>query len=139
MLPGSVLRLEGRDPKGGALDVADFRGSVVLIDFFTFSSTECDERIRAEARLLAEREGKDLVILGVCIDSLVGPSFDLRAEEHGVTWPCISDLAVRTQLALRWHVRRFPTAMVLDREGVIVHRNGSWDETRAALEGLLTD
>lgn len=139
VLPGAVLELQGRAPTGALVDVNQFRGSVVLIDFFSFSSDACDERLRQEAEYAAAKERQGLVVLGVCTDSLVGKSFELRAEEHGVTWPCISDLSVRTQLALRWHVRRFPTSMVLDREGVLVDRNGSWDSTRAVLDRLLAD
>ncbi len=135
-LPGSRLELKGRGPDGELVDVAQFRGSIVLVDFFSFNNDRCDERLRQQAEQLRLWQDKPVVLVGVCFESLVKASFHMKAEEHGVTWPCISDLGLRGQFASKWHVRHFPTAIVLDREGVIVTRNRPWPETVAAIERL---
>ncbi len=139
VMPGKKLDLAGRDPAGAHLDVAEFRGSVVLIDFFSFNGEPCQERIRLQAEQLERWAGKPVVILGVCHDSLVKAAFTLRAEEHGVTWRCISDLNVRFDLRAKWHVQHLPTAFVLDQKGVIVTRNEPWEATVSAIEKLLAD
>ena len=139
VMPGKVLELTGRGPDGKSLDLTQFRGSIVLVDFFSFNSDACDERVRLEGELLGRLEGKPVVLLGVCLDSLVGASFTMQAEKHGVDWPCISDLALRRQLVSKWHVRHFPTAFVVDPRGIIVTRNEPWDVIVSTIDGLLAD
>lgn len=139
VMPGSLLELAGRGPDGASIDLTQFRGSIVLVDFFSFNSDACDERLRLEAQALHRWADKPVVILGVSLDSLVGPSFKQRAQAHGLTWPCLSDLALRGQFASKWHVRYFPTAIVVDREGLIVTRNEPWEKTVSAIDQLLAE
>lgn len=135
-MPGQPFTLEGFGPHGDRIDLADHRGKVVLLDFFTFNSDACDERLRLEASLRERLADRPFELIGVCHDSLVKVSFDVQAEAHGITWPCISDLGLRRRLVADWHVGRYPTAFVIDEEGILRARNLSWDETVARIEGL---
>ena len=136
-MPGAPFHFTARGPHGETVDLADYRGKTLLVDFFTFNSEACDEQLRRIAELRARLDGERFAVVGVCHDSLVKASFDMRAEEHGITWTCASNLPLRRRLSAEWHVSRFPTAFVVDGNGVLRARSLGWAETVAEIEAQL--
>jgi thiol-disulfide isomerase/thioredoxin len=106
---------------GKALTLADLRGRIVLLDFWTFCCVNCLHVID-ELRPLEERYADVLVIIGVH-----SPKFEhekdadalaAAVERYGVHHPVLDDpdMAMWDQYA----ARAWPTLCVIDPEGYVV-------------------
>ncbi|MER5858918.1 NHL domain-containing thioredoxin family protein [Streptomyces sp900105245] len=106
---------------GEELRLADFRGRVLILDFWTFCCINC-LHVLDELRELEERHRDTVVVVGVH-----SPKFAHEAEHravvdaverYGVEHPVLDDpdLATWKQYA----VRAWPTLVVIDPEGYVV-------------------
>ncbi|MEU7132782.1 NHL domain-containing thioredoxin family protein [Streptomyces sp. NPDC046261] len=103
------------------LTLADLRGRIVILDFWTFCCVNC-LHVLDELRELEEKHRDTLVIIGVHSPKFVHEA-DHQAvvdavERYGVHHPVLDDpdLATWKQYA----VRAWPTLVVIDPEGYIV-------------------
>ena len=120
---------------GDSLSLADFRGQVVLVNFWATWCTPCVAEMPDLSALDAELDG--LTVLGISVDEgpeLVRPF----AERLAVGYPLVlDDGAVAEAFGGVWAL---PTTYVIDAEGTIVQRViGLFpvDDMRPQLERLL--
>ena len=106
---------------GRELALADLRGRVAILDFWTFCCINC-LHVLDELRPLEERYGDALVVVGVH-----SPKFeherDAKAlaaavERYGVAHPVLDDPSLKTWDA--YAARAWPTLVVVDPEGYVV-------------------
>jgi thiol-disulfide isomerase/thioredoxin len=106
---------------GKALTLADLRGKVVLLDFWTFCCVNC-LHVLDELRPLEERYADVLVVIGVH-----SPKFEhekdpdalaAAVERYGVHHPVLDD--PRLIMWDQYAARAWPTLCVLDPEGYVV-------------------
>ena len=125
------------------LTLASLHGSVVLVDFWTFSCVNC-VRTFAHLRHLEQTYARDgLVVIGVH-----SPEFDFEKEAAnvaaavrrlGVVWP----VALDPQLAT-WNAfgnQYWPAEYLIDRSGRIAYIHdgeGDYDTTESAIASLLS-
>lgn len=107
---------------GRAYSIADFRGKVLLLDFWTFCCVNC-LHVLDELRPLEAEFADVLVTVGVH-----SPKFEHEAdagaltdavERHGVHHPVLDDPELTTWQ--QYAVRAWPTLVVVDPEGYVVH------------------
>ena len=123
------------------LAMADLRGSVVLVDFWTFGCINC-QRTQPYLNEWDARYGeRGLQIIGVH-----SPEFDYERDagnvrdaltEAGIRYPVALDNGFRTWR--EWSQRFWPARYLIDRDGVVrlVHYGeGAYEET-AAIKALL--
>ncbi|HKT02097.1 MAG TPA: NHL domain-containing thioredoxin family protein [Rugosimonospora sp.] len=106
---------------GRQLTLADLRGKIVLLDFWTFCCINC-LHVLDELRPLEERYGDVLVTVGVH-----SPKFEhekqadavaAAVERYGVTHPVLDDPELSTWD--QYAARAWPTLAVIDPEGYVV-------------------
>lgn len=106
---------------GASLSLADLRGKIVILDFWTFCCINC-LHVLDELRELEERYRDVLVIVGVH-----SPKFAHEAdpvalaaavERYEVHHPVLDDPALTTWSA--YTARAWPTLVVIDPEGYVV-------------------
>ncbi|MFI9238963.1 thioredoxin-like domain-containing protein [Streptomyces sp. NPDC053079] len=128
MAPHARVRAPELIGKGGWLNtgdtdltLADLRGRIVILDFWTFCCVNC-LHVLDELRELEEKHRDTLVIIGVHSPKFVHEA-DHQAvvdavERYGVHHPVLDDpdLATWKQYA----VRAWPTLVVIDPEGYVV-------------------
>ncbi|MEU9340479.1 NHL domain-containing thioredoxin family protein [Streptomyces sp. NPDC048278] len=114
--------------KGGWLNtgdkqytLADLRGRIVVLDFWTFCCINC-LHVLDELRELEERHRDTVVIVGVHSPKFVHEA-DHRAvvdavERYGVEHPVLDDPELATWK--QYAVRAWPTLVVIDPEGYVV-------------------
>ncbi|MDF3290871.1 NHL domain-containing thioredoxin family protein [Streptomyces silvisoli] len=106
---------------GKQLSLADLRGSIVILDFWTFCCINC-LHVLDELRELEERHRDTVVIVGVHSPKFVHEAEHAAVvdavERYGVHHPVLDDpeLATWKQFA----VRAWPTLVVIDPEGYVV-------------------
>lgn len=104
------------------LSMADLKGKVVLVDFWTFGCSNCVSTLPSLTAWDKELAGKGLVIVGVHT-----PEFpferDLSALEkavrlHGIGYAVAQDNRYQTWQA--YDVRYWPTSVIVGRDGKVV-------------------
>jgi thiol-disulfide isomerase/thioredoxin len=107
---------------GRAYSLADFRGKVLLLDFWTFCCVNC-LHVLDELRPLEDEFADVLVTVGVH-----SPKFEHEAdpaalaaavERYAVHHPVLDDPELTTWQ--QYAVRAWPTLVVVDPEGYVVH------------------
>jgi peroxiredoxin len=122
-LPLSIGRIapeiEGEDLDGKHFKLSDYRGKVVVLNFWNQGCTICRESYPDERAMLKRMEGQPFVMLG--INSGDSPETLRRLRANGdVTWRFWVDGKLEeSKISKNWNVRGWPTIVVLDRNGVI--------------------
>ena len=124
------------------LKLADLRGRVVLIDFWTFGCYNCRNTLPYLKNWNARYREKGLTIIGVH-----SPEFDeekdvanLRRQVSslGIGYPIVTDNDFKTWNAYK--VEAWPTVFLLDKQGRIRFMHvgeGAYDETEKLIQQLL--
>jgi len=112
--PGFILR----DLAGNAVSLEDYRGSVVLLNFWATWCTTCSAEMPTFEAGYANHQDDDFVILAVNYDEPEGMVAEF-VEEMGLTFPVLLDPGAKT--VVEYRVRGFPTSFIIDRDGVIRH------------------
>jgi peroxiredoxin len=109
-----------KSPEGEDVSLSDFRGKVVLIDFWASWCGPCRRENPNVVKLYEEYKDQGFEILGVSLDRKKGRW--LKAiEADGLVWPHVSDLkGWQNEVAQLYGVGSIPHTVLLDREGKIV-------------------
>lgn len=117
------LTLQQRD--GGSVTLADYRGKVVLVNYWATWCPPCREEMPVFAKVRQEYGAKGFEVVGVVYMDRPEPA-DLEAmlKELGVNYPILQG-APETVIAMSeamGGVRGLPTSYLLDREGRVVEK-----------------
>ncbi len=120
-MPGAQAPdFEGLTPEGDTLRLSDFRGKVVLIDFWASWCGPCRKENPNVVRAYQKYKDKGFDVIGVSLDRDRNRWLD-AIKTDSLAWHHVSDLkGWRSAIAALYGVRSIPHAVLLDREGKIV-------------------
>lgn len=107
-------------PSGQTLKLSNYRGKVVVLNFFASWCSSCWGEIPGLAKLSRDYKEKGVVVLGVGLQTSAS---DVKAmvAKLGMTYPVAVD--VDGQVATRdLGVQGLPTTLILDKQGRVVQR-----------------
>jgi thiol-disulfide isomerase/thioredoxin len=109
--------LHGTDTNDQPIKLSDFRGKVVMVDFWATWCEPCKEMIPHEKEMAKRLEGQPFVLLGVSGDNELA---DLKSymNQKSISWPNVFD-GPRGALAGAWRIEGYPTVYIVDAKGVI--------------------
>jgi thiol-disulfide isomerase/thioredoxin len=113
---------------GRTLGPADYRGQVVVLDFWTTWCGPCRAQSKILAGLQAEYADRGLVVLGVNLaeaDEVV----ETFLADQPAEWPTLLDRD--GALSLRTEVFGLPTMVIIDSAGTVVYRGSGLTGARA--------
>ena len=108
--------ISGADVDGNPIRLSDFKGKVVLVDFWGTWCGPCREQIPHEKqKVLREYKDRPFVLLGVAQDTKDHLKEFLATSP--LPWPNILDET--NAISDRWGVAAFPSFILVDHKGLI--------------------
>ncbi len=119
---GQSISLSGRSPMGAPVDIAKYRGKVVLVQYWATWSAPAKADM-ATLKELWNKYGRSLAIIGVSLDN---NAKDLSAylDENPLPWPQIyEEGGLDSRPANSLGILTVPTIILVDQQGKVVSRN----------------
>jgi peroxiredoxin len=111
------------DPNGNTISLTDFKGQVVMLDFWASWCRPCRMENPNVVKAYNKYHKAGFEILGVSLDKTKDKWVEAIAQD-GLTWKHVSDLGGwASQPAALYGVNSIPATFLLDREGKILARN----------------
>ncbi|OKO70621.1 thioredoxin [Bradyrhizobium sp. NAS80.1] len=124
------------------LSIADLRGKVVLVDFWTYGCVNCVNTLPHVTDLYAKYKDKGLVVVGVHTPEFPfersASNVQAALKRHGITYPVAQDNDSKTWNAYR--NQYWPAQYIIDQTGKIVFQHegeGRYDEIDRTVGRLL--
>jgi thiol-disulfide isomerase/thioredoxin len=124
------------------LHMADLRGKVVLVDFWTYGCVNCVNTLPHVTELYAKYRDKGLVVVGVHTPEFPfersASNVQAALKRHGISYPVAQDNESRTWNA--YGNRYWPAQYIIDQTGRIVFQHdgeGRYDEIDRTVARLL--
>lgn len=115
-----------KDLEGKAVSLADYKGKLVVIDFWATWCGPCRMEIPGYIEL-QKKYGKDgLVIIGVSLDQK-GPAHVKKfVEKNGINYPVV--MSTDALITTYGDFTSIPTTFLVDRSGKVIHtKSGAMD------------
>ena len=118
------------DLSGQTVRLADYRGQVVVVDFWASWCSPCKEELPVLEELYQKYRGDGLTIVGVNLDEEAEDAKGFL-ESTGVTFPV--GLDPEGAIADKYAPPKMPTSYIIDPEGNIVHVQAGYEADDAAI------
>jgi thiol-disulfide isomerase/thioredoxin len=134
---GKAISLQGESPSGGVVDLAAFRGKVVLIQYWATWCEPCKADMAALKELLAKYGPAGFNIICINLDSRRQDMAAYLAERR-IRWPQIyEEGGLDSRPANELGILTLPTMILVDQQGKVVNRNVDVAALERELERLL--
>ena len=120
LLLAAAPALELADAVGAVHRLADYRGKVVLLNFWATWCEPCLEELPSIERLRASLPDGDFVVLAVQMGGSARTARD-TGEKLGLRFPLLLDRDSAASKA--WGVKLLPTSILIDRRGALAFRH----------------
>jgi peroxiredoxin len=119
----AVPEIEGKDLDGKAMKLSDFRGKVVVLDFWGDWCPFCKTSYARQRELLRRMQGRSFVLLGVNCDDTAEQARQV-VQKQRLDWRSWwgGPHGQPTPIFQRWNVLVVPSIFVIDSKGVLRQR-----------------
>jgi thiol-disulfide isomerase/thioredoxin len=124
------------------LNMADLRGKVVLVDFWTYGCVNCVNTLPHVTELYAKYKDRGLVVVGIHTPEFPfersASNVQAALKRHGITYPVAQDNEQQTWNAYR--NQYWPAQYIVDRNGKIVFQHdgeGQYEQMDRTIARLL--
>ena len=124
------------------LNIADLRGKVVLVDFWTYGCYNCVNTLPHVTRLYDTYKDKGLIVVGIHTPEFgfekSTDAVQAAIKRHGIRYPVAQDNEYATWKA--YHNQYWPAQYIIDRSGKIVFEHageGQYQEIERKIQELL--
>jgi peroxiredoxin len=125
MGPAPAWKLQDVDGKVVSSD--QFKGKVVVLDFWATWCPPCRAEIPGYTELMRKYEKEGLVIIGASVDQGGAEVVKPFAQKMGINYPLVmADEAIATAFGA---TEAIPTTVIIDRDGQVRHRKVGAEET----------
>jgi thiol-disulfide isomerase/thioredoxin len=134
---GQAIQLAGKTAQGGNLDVAQYRGKVVLIHYWSTWCEPCVADMAKIKELFAQHGRAGFAPIGVNLDA-DKKALESYLAENRLPWPQLYEPgSLDGRLANELGILTLPTMILLDRKGRVVNRNLNVNELEAEVKKYL--
>jgi thiol-disulfide isomerase/thioredoxin len=120
-LEGKQLTIAGAKHEGGTLSTADWKGKVILVDFWATWCGPCIAELPRVKKVYADYHDKGLEILGVSCDNEAENLTAFLEKNKDMPWPHLFDPKTPGwhPLATEFGITGIPTMFLIDKKGVV--------------------
>ena len=115
-----------KDIDGNEAKLADFKGKVVLIDFWASWCGPCKRAMPHIQRIYEKYKDKDVVVLGINTRESQEGKVEPFLKEHKITYRILVDNDGK--VAKQYSVRGIPALFLIDKEGLIQFKHTGFRE-----------
>ena len=137
----SQVEIELQDLYGADVNISDFRGKIVFLNFWATWCPTCVVEMPSMEKLHRKLKDKDFALVSI---SLQDPASEVKRffKQNGLTFTALLDSTGKTVPG--FGIRAIPTTLILDKTGRIIGRvmgTREWDsrESVAMFEQLIVD
>jgi thiol-disulfide isomerase/thioredoxin len=128
-----------KDLNGAPISVADYKGKVVLVDFWATWCGPCRGELPNVIATYKKHHANGFEIIGVSLDSERDKLDAFLKNEDGMTWPQFFDgQGWQNKLAVKYGVESIPFAVLIGPEGKIIGKDLRGDDLENAVASALT-
>lgn len=132
---GDTPALSFTSTDGAALDLKNFRGKYVLLEFWVTTCEICARQKDVIIPLYRDYHAQGFEVLGFCQDPELERLVE-HARENGMTWPQCHDADPKNHFAQKLKIDYIPFNMLVDPEGKVIKINLREHELLETIEGL---
>jgi thiol-disulfide isomerase/thioredoxin len=133
---GKVLEFQGRSPSGEIVDLARYRGKMVLIQYWATWCEPCKADMALLKELLDKHGRAGFAVVGINLDT-ERQAMASHLKENPLPWPQIfEEGGLESRPAVELGILTLPTMILLDQDGKVVNRNISVTELANELKKL---
>jgi len=133
---GKAIALRGKSPDGAAVDLAKYRGRVVLIQYWATWCEPCKRDMPALKQLVSKYP-REFTVIGVSLDRNRKDLVSYLAENR-LPWSQIfEEGGLDSDPANQLGILTLPTMILVDKQGNVVDRNIQAADLESALEKLV--
>jgi peroxiredoxin len=126
-----------KDIEGREISPSDYKGKVVLLDFWATWCAPCRAEMPHVKEVYAEYNSKGFDIIGISMDNN-REQLDSYLQEQDMKWRQIYDgKGWKAEIGQLYAVSTIPATFLLDKQGRIRYKNLRGDELEKAVEKLL--
>jgi len=134
---GKPIGLQGKSPSGGVVDLAKYRGNVVLIQYWASWCEPCKADMGTLKQLLTRYGRLGFSIIGVNLDSSAEEMASFLAQNR-LAWPQIyEEGGLDSRPANELGILTLPTMILVDQQGRVVNRNINVAELDGELKKII--
>lgn len=134
---GKVIELGGKSPDGRAVQLDQYRGKVVLIQYWATWCEPCKAHMAALKELVA-KYGRNFTVIGVNLDNNVQDLAEYL-KSNRLPWPQIyEEGGLDSGPANRLGILTLPTMLLVDQQGRVVDRNVQVGQLEGQVKELLS-
>lgn len=132
--------IEGKDLDEIPFKLSDYRGKVVMLDFWGHWCPPCRAMYGHEQQITRKLADKPFVLLGVNSDSDLQDARDAVSGES-LSWRHFwnGPQGTRGPISTQWNVEDWPTVYLIDHEGVIRYKTVLGEDIDRGIEQLMAD
>ena len=132
-----ALEISAVSSQGKRIKLADYRGKVVLLDFWAAWCMPCRMEMPNVIKVYEELHKKGFEIIGVSLDSDKG-QFESFLKTNKMVWPQIYDgKGWGSEIGRLYGVTSIPATFLIDKQGKIRYKNLRGERLKLAVEELL--
>jgi thiol-disulfide isomerase/thioredoxin len=134
-----TLEFATTDLAGKSISPKDYRGKVVLLDFWATWCAPCRAEMPSVVALYKDYNSKGFDIIGISMDNN-RDALDTYLKENDMKWRQIYDgKGWKAEIGQLYAVSTIPATFLIDKQGKIRYKNLRGDELKEAVEKLIKE
>lgn len=114
------IDFDAKDINGNKVKLSDFKGKIILLDFWAYWCTWCHVQNEKEFSYLNEKYKNDLVIISYSLDE----EYDIwrkSTKKDSYKWTNLSNLkGMKDPVSYMYKVNSLPTSFLINQNGIVV-------------------